>query len=590
MQVTSASQAAARDAAAIRARGGSFPLMAAAGTVAAASIMRLAEVSLARGVDVFVGGGNNGGDGYVVAAQLARLGVRVRVHAVVPPQSADCVHAEAMARAVLPTPNVLALPTDAAAFVPAGGVVVDALLGTGATGPLRPAIAAGVAHINRARTRGAVVVALDVPTGVDATTGALADDFVSAQLTLVFGTLKSGLLNARAACGLVQLLDIGLGEFAEAGDGAPQLATGNALRRVVPDIAWDAHKGTRGRVLIVGATPGMAGAVQLAAHGALLSGAGLVRAAVHEQSVAPLQTSVPAVVTMPWGPDVHVLDEALDESLAIHVEDTSASPPNDLVHAASRWAHAVAIGPGLGRDVQAWRLLSQLLRCVKTGDAAMVLDADAIWLLAERGVPPAFAACAASRPVVLTPHAGEFAALAHRLGVPFDRARRDPSARLESVRALAARLGCTILLKGTPTLCVSASGTAWCVPRGSSALATGGTGDVLTGVLAAVLAAERARGDAKGLGPQEVSADARTAAQAAACAWVHGVAGEFGNESSAIGTSSGTPSRAANGVRASIRGRTVMDVLQALPHAWTRWQQPEALAPAVLAELPALSL
>jgi len=582
VQVTSAVQAAARDGAAIAERGGSFPLMLTAGTVAAASIARSAAGALARGVDVFVGGGNNGGDGYVVAAQLARLGVRVRVHVVVPPSSPDCTQAAAIARARLPQQDIVPFVADGPPPVVAGAVVVDAMLGMGGTGALRPAFAVAAACIDRARRNGAVVVALDVPTGVDATSGARAHGHVQAHVTLTFGTCKSGLLSARAACGRVQVLDIGLGVHAQSFDGAPQLATAETLRVALPPIAWNAHKGTRGRVLLVGGTGGMAGAVQLAAQGALFSGAGLVRAAVHERSIAALQSSVPAVVTVPWGDDDDAVHADLDETLAVSLTETPASPLRSLREAASDWAHAVAIGPGLGRDARASRLFARLLSHVSAGRAALVLDADALVLLAERGLSPEFVSCAATRPVVITPHAGEFATLAQHFAVPFDhRASADPTARLESARALARVLQCVVLLKGAPTMCVSPEGAAWFVARGSAALATGGTGDLLTGVLASVLAAEQARTvmasaamDSAGIAEARMGSagvepnTSRTLAQVALSAWVHGVAGEFGG--------------------ATIRGRTVMDVIGQIPSAWARVAVPEAHAPGVLAELPAL--
>ncbi len=553
-----------RDAAAIAARGESFSLMAAAGTVAAAAIVRAGGDALAHGVEVFVGGGNNGGDGYVVAAQLARLGVRVRVHAVVPPRSPDCTLAAAIASSVLRDGDIAPFVADTPPRIHGRGVLVDALLGTGATGELRAGFAAAAAVINRAREIATLVVALDVPTGVDATTGRLASGYVRAHLTLSFGTCKSGVLSARAACGRVQVLDIGLGAHAQAPDGAPQLGTADSLRAVLPGIAWNAHKGTRGRVLIVGGTHGMAGAVQLAAHGALSSGAGLVRAAVHAQSVVAVQSTVPAVVTMAWDDAGDGFSADLDEALAVRLEEAPSSTTVTLDGAASDWAHAVAIGPGLGRDAQAWRVFVRLLSQVGAGRAALVLDADALALLAEQGRSPGFEQCAETRPVVLTPHAGEFAALAARFGVPFDRTMRDPAARLESARELARALRCVILLKGAPTLCASPHGDAWCVARGSAVLATGGTGDVLTGVLASVLAAEQASLQAASA---VLSLDAaRTVAQAALSAWVHGVAGER---------------------RATIRGRTVMDVVGGIPFAWSRFHEAEGHAPGVLAELPA---
>jgi NAD(P)H-hydrate epimerase len=134
---------------------------------------------------------------------------------------------------------------------------------------------------------------------MDATTGARTEGAVRADVTITFGTMKHGLLAARDACGRVVVADIGLGAHAALDDEAALLTDAEVVRHVVPPVAWNAHKGTRGRVCIVGGTAGMAGAVQLAARGALASGAGLVRAMVHSLSAAALQSSVPAVVCVP---------------------------------------------------------------------------------------------------------------------------------------------------------------------------------------------------------------------------------------------------------------------------------------------------
>ncbi len=552
-RVTTAREAAARDAAAIAAGTDGFSLMLQAGTVAAAEIVRTVPDRLAHGVDVLVGSGNNGGDGYVVAAQLARLGVAVRVFVAAPPRTPDAQRAERLARAHLPADAFRTLADDVP--VARGGSVVDALLGTGATGALRGSVATGAAMARAAHARGVPVFALDVPTGVDATTGAVADGHVHAHHTITFGTCKAGLLAARDVCGRIVIADIGLGSHVELADRAGLLADAAALRTVVPPIAWDAHKGTRGRVLVVGGAQGMAGAAQFAARGALTSGAGLVRAVVHADSARAFQAALPAVVCAPL--------DALEE----------------LVHT---WAHAVVLGPGLGRDAGARAVVDRVLAACRSSDAwhvlttvrgargslavgasarrapALVLDADALVLL---GTPTGIAALrdlGARTPVVLTPHAGEFAALAAACDVSSSPLQRDPVARADAARAVATATACTVLLKGTPTICAAPDGAAWFVPRGSAALATGGTGDVLAGVLGAVFASAR---DAR-------AGDITPVAHAALAAWVHGVAGECAD---------------ATGL---VRGTTVDDVVSALRVAWAQVLAPRALAPGVLAELP----
>lgn len=537
MQVTSAAQSRARDEAAIAAGEDSFTLMLRAGTAATEVIVREAAHLLASGVDIHVGPGNNGGDGYVVAAQLARLGVRVRVHAVAPPATPDAARAEQLARRVLSNAAFLAGADEVRGVRP---VQVDALLGTGAHGPLRETVRSSTDAIARAAgearaiagRRGAMVIALDMPTGVNASSGEAVDGHVRADITVMFGTCKAGSLVARDACGSILVVDIGLGPHATLDDAAPQLADPQTLRSLLPAVAWNAHKGVRGRVLLTGGTHGMAGAMHLAAAGALASGAGLVRACVHEQSVVALQSAAPGVVCMPWPHD---------------------GGADAFANAVGDWAHIVAIGPGLGRDQRAHALLDHTLELASSSDVALVLDADAITVLAAEGISDAFRRCAKSRPVVLTPHDGEFASLARAIGI--DAGGRDPEARLLATRALAGALSCTVLRKGTPTLVVSGDGAAWSVPRGSAALATGGTGDVLTGVLCAVFAHDHA--------PERATSGASASALAA---WVHGVAGEA----------------------LPARGSTVQDVIHSLPRAWTTLQDESVLSPHVLCVLPAL--
>ncbi len=548
--VTTAEQSAARDAAAIQAGVSSLSLMVQAGTEAAAHIVRIASARLALGVDVLAGRGNNGGDGYIVAVQLARLGVTVRVHVVGPPATVDAQRAAALARERLPASAFVewpVVPTYEASPVsntydasPVShtssfprGVLVDAMLGTGVRGALREPVLSAARSCRAVQAAGALVVALDLPSGVDANTGALAEHHVIADHTVMFGTPKLGVLGARGVCGELTVVDIGLGAHVTQPDGAATLAHPATLRILMPIVPWNAHKGERGRVLLVGGAHGMAGAIRLAADGALVSGAGLVRACVHPSSVLALQAGAPAVVCDAWPTQV-----------------------ND-------WPQTIAIGPGLGRSDASAAELNAVLEAVAGTQASLVLDADAITLLAMHGVSPAFARCASSRPVVLTPHAGEYTALARALDVPT--ATSDPESRLAACRALAATLHCVVLLKGTPTVCAAPSGTAWIVPRGSAALATGGTGDVLTGILAAQLAlqtAQRAGRDSSERGIAQALEEAAVAA--ATAAWVHGVAGEA----------------------VPVRGFTVRDLVRRVSMSWRQVAEAEVHPPGVLARIP----
>ncbi|HEX6631948.1 MAG TPA: NAD(P)H-hydrate epimerase, partial [Gemmatimonadaceae bacterium] len=213
--VLGAREAAAADAATIARRVPARALMQRAGAAAAAEIARRYPRRLRDGVLLLAGGGNNGGDAWVVARALAAAGVRCRVHEVVPARTDD---ARAERELALPLVECTA-DGDGTTFPVGTRLLIDGLLGTGASGAPRGAVADAIAHAARLRAGGAAVVALDVPSGLDATTGA-AEGALVADLTLTFGALKRGLLVARAHAGRIVLLDIGL-VAGEGGDDAP---------------------------------------------------------------------------------------------------------------------------------------------------------------------------------------------------------------------------------------------------------------------------------------------------------------------------------------------------------------------------------
>jgi hydroxyethylthiazole kinase-like uncharacterized protein yjeF len=332
-------------------------------------------------------------------------------------------------------------------------IAVDALLGTGLDGgrPLEGDVAKGVAALVARQRGGGLLVALDVPSGVDASTGKDVAGLRCA-LTLAFGTLKRGHLVARGACGTIVLLDIGLGAHAESAHGA-RLATPDWFRASLPVIAADAHKGTRKKVAIVGGAQGMAGATILAARGALRSGAGLVKCVVAPESLLAVQESEPAALATTWPTD--------DDSLRHHIVD---------------WADALLVGPGLGRD-GARALVERLLEAF---DGPVVLDADA--LNAFAGDARALAPLLGRRAALLTPHPAELARLTGRTVDEVLAERFTLPARI------AAECGAAVLLKGVPTVVAAPDGEAIAVAEGTPVLATGGAGDVLGGIAATLLA------------------------------------------------------------------------------------------------------
>jgi NAD(P)H-hydrate epimerase len=400
----------------------------------------------------------------VTAAALAAVGIRVRVAAVGPTRTDDAAAERAAAEPLLTDGE----PRHDEA------IVVDGLLGTGSTGAPRGPIAEAIATIAAARERGATVAALDIPSGIDASTGA-ADGAVRADLTITFGALKRGLAVARGACGQIVVVDIGLGQHAEMADGAPALVDGGFVHRHVPTIPADANKGTRRRVAIVASGPGMAGAGILAAHAALASGIGLVKMFVARTNVPVVQAAAYHALAQEWPVD--------DETVRREIDG---------------WADAVLVGPGLGTSADARGVLERVLRSCQR---PAVIDADGLNVFAGRAA--ALAQFLAGRPAVITPHPGEFGRLVDAsIETVLER-------RFDIAAPLAKQLGATVLLKGVPTVLTAADGSRRVSAAGSPVLATGGSGDLLSGVVVTLLAQ---------------TGDPFTSASCAA--WVHGTAAE----------------------------------------------------------------
>lgn len=444
VRVVTAAGAAARDAAAIAAGTPSRVLMRTAGAAAAQVIQARCADRLRGGVLVVTGSGNNGGDGWVVARHLAAAGLAVRVH-----EAAQSRTGDAFAEREVSLPHVTSGPGGD------GGeaIVVDALLGTGARGAPSGAMATAVDDINRRRAAGAMVVSLDIPTGVSADQG-VGPLAVSADLTIAFGTLKRGHLLARGHCGAVVVVDIGLGAHADLPDEAPVLVDESLVARTVPDIAVDAHKGTRRRVVICGGARGMAGAVALAASAASRSGIGMVRLLVEGPSLAPVQASAPEATAATW-----------------------PATSQELAAILSGYAHAVLAGPGLRTSSDSKGVLDALL---EAWQGPTILDADAITRF--EGDLHGLAAALAGRPALLTPHVRELARL---IGTDVDEVIAN---RFDVARDAARILGASILLKGVPTVVTSPTGESMVSASGNQVLATAGSGDVLGGIAVTLLA------------------------------------------------------------------------------------------------------
>ena len=488
-----------------------------AGTAAAREISRRHGHRLRdRGsAAVFTGPGNNGGDGWVVARTLASSGVDVTAVEIARPtqKSPD---AAAEREAAIGSVKLASSVDDNVA------VVVDALLGTGFAGEPRGEIATAIATVNELRRRGAVVVSLDVPSGLDSTTGEHSTCVV-ADITLSFGGVKRGTLLARDCCGEIVVLDIGLDELATSataksttGDPRlPMLVDAAWVRSQVPPIPFDTHKGERKHLVVVGGGKGMPGAAVLTTRAALRSGIGMVRVLVSPENVGAVLAAVPAALLSEW-----------------------PSTPEQIHSAISEWAAAAVIGPGLGKSAKTRELVEQLLR---DADVPVLLDADALNVF--EGDPKSLARLLGQRSALITPHVAEFARLASV------EVKTVIANRFDVGLDLARQLGAVVLLKGAPTVIFTPAGDRFVVARGTAALGTGGSGDLLDGIAGTILAQTQ---------------DATTAACCGA--WLHGRAAEFCEY---------------------VRGTTLEDVLYALPRAWNELEpSPES---AVLAELPAVA-
>ncbi len=404
----------------------------------------------ARRIAVVCGAGNNGGDGYVLARLAQAAGLEALVLAATPPDKLSGDARRAQEDWVAAGGRAHPFAADA---LPGCDVIVDGLLGTGFHPPARAETLAVIRAINAPRRP---VLALDIPSGVDADSGAVHEEAVRAEITLSFVGFKAGLFIGAGAehAGVVLLDDLGVVAPAQR-EFAPLMRRIDEAEIVqaLPRRARDAHKGTNGRVLLVGGGPGMPGAARLAATAALRVGAGLVTVAGAAENLAAVSGATPELIYLPAGD----LEEALGA------------------------ATVVAIGPGLGTGDWSQRLWAQVVGAQRlaAGEAIpVIVDADALNLLALDPVklPAGW---------VITPHPGEAARL---LGTDSAAVQAD---RIGAVRELHARFGAVSVLKGAGTLVASTGAGGldiFICDRGNPGMATAGMGDVLTGVIAGLRA------------------------------------------------------------------------------------------------------
>lgn len=440
-------------------------LMENAGHRAAQVALNLLQELGGRKAGILAGKGNNGGDGFVVARYLYNRGYKVKIFLVASPGElrgdaatnfricqqlgVDIVEVDERYLSKLRLSLSLC------------DLLVDALLGTGITGAPRGLMAPVIETVNTVRKP---VLAIDVPSGLNADTGEVAGPCVQATATVTMAAPKVGLFLYPGASrvGRLFVADIGIPRQLLEKAGSGKLLSGEEAMKLLPARPPDGHKGTFGHVLIVAGSVGMTGAAALAGRAALRSGAGLVSIAVPASLNDIMETKVTEAMTIP-------LPETDGRALSLE----AFSPLCEHMERAS----ALVVGPGLSRNPSTGRLVAAILA---EASCPVVLDADGLNLVA--GTDHLRQRTATSCDLIITPHPGEMARL---LGCSTAEVQ---ARRIESACQAASLFQCVVILKGANSVIAAPDGRFWINPTGNSGMATGGSGDVLSGVLGAWLA------------------------------------------------------------------------------------------------------
>jgi hydroxyethylthiazole kinase-like uncharacterized protein yjeF len=447
---------------------GTLMRRAAAGLAAVSASLLLRSPGYVYGARVVVlaGSGDNGGDALYAGALLARRGAAV-IAIAAGPKAHPGGSAEFRAAGGRITAD--AGPIDAGP-VDAADLIIDGLLGIGGRGGLREPFAGLAARAELARLDGATVVAVDLPSGIDADTGVVEGPAVRADVTVTFGAIKPGLLIDPGAghAGAVELVDIGLVPYLT-GQPAARAPQHDDIAALLPRPGAESDKYRRGVIGVLAGSDRFAGAAVLATGGAIRGGAGMVRVLTGPIPAAAVRQTWPEAV------------------LTVHSEDAG----QDLIASVGR-VQAWVAGPGMGTDEHAAARLAGVLAT----DLPVLVDADGLTILSQVGGLPRQA------PTLITPHAGELARLLRTDAASVE------ARRLEHARRAAAELGATVLLKGSTTVIAQPGEEPVLVnPTGTPWLATAGTGDVLSGLAGSLLA--------QGLAPAEA---------ALVAAYLHGLA------------------------------------------------------------------
>lgn len=464
-------------------------------------------------IGILVGKGNNGGDGLVIARQLAHTGHDVHILLVSP---ADSFTGEAEINLQIAKNLGLRIEAILGAkeawkhWMTNCELLVDAIFGTGLRGAVRDPIVTLIDAINNLSTP---ILSVDLPSGLDADTGNPLGVCVRADRTVTIGLPKRGLLVHPGAelAGALEVADIGFPELVtNAQDIKVHWTTAAEASEWVPQRPSVSHKGSYGRVLVVAGSTGMTGAAALASEAALRAGAGLVTLAIPKSLNPILEGLLPEVMTLP-------LSETEAGSLSV-------SAAAAILEFADKTESVLAIGPGISQHPDTVALVHQLVRenqRHKLG-GRMVIDADGLNAIAQNREIMSFL----DRETVLTPHPGEMARLTNTSVSILE------ADRIRTAQTYASEHGVTLVFKGAPTVISEANGEVWVNSTGNPGMGTGGMGDVLTGIIAGLMA--------QGLSGERA---------AVLAVYIHGLAGDIASE------------------RLGMHGLIASDVLKAVPEA-----------------------
>ena len=462
-------------------------LMENAGRAATEVIVRKWGSLADRRIAVVCGKGNNGGDGLVVARCLSESGAACSIFLLGKKSEirgdplANLHVAEKLGLSIFEITDESQLPDFSSYFL-----LVDAILGSGSRGNLVGLLARALERMNAS---GKPIIALDLPTGINTDSGEVIGSCIRASVCVTFGAAKRGLhfSPGREYAGELHVAEIGFPRRAiEAANVRTHQLDGKVITAWLPQRAPDAFKNRVGRILVIAGSQGFGGAARLASLAALRSGAGLVVLAIPASLVAAMEASVAEVIKLPLPEENGAVSLDAKFALAERLE----------------WANVLALGPGLGTEAAAQSLVRHVLSAFEK--KPIVLDADGLNVLASQTERIREAA----GPVILTPHPGELARL---LDISTEEIKRNP---IEIARQAAADLRQTLVLKGAPTVIASADGEVLINSTGNAGMATAGSGDVLTGLIAGLL----------GQMPHD---DAASLLRAAALGvYLHGLAGD----------------------------------------------------------------